>query len=177
MSTGLIIIQTIIVAIVIMPFALFLIGNKKSISQLRKALQEEATKYNCKLHDVEVHGNFAIGLDTTNQKLFFYRKNKSDVYSKVIDLTSVSSCKAIKETKRVKDKSKHYDVIEKISLAFFHKNQNDVLRIEFFNYNSMILNDELVVANKWQDSLNEILTSKVDAVPLKNQEKLELSVS
>ncbi|WP_340155384.1 hypothetical protein [uncultured Winogradskyella sp.] len=177
MSIGLIIIQSIIIAIVIMPFALFLGGNKKKVAELRKALEAEATQNNCKFHKVEVHGNFAIGIDTTNQKLFFYRKNKSGAYAKVVDLKSVSFCKPIKETKRVKDKSKHYDVIEKIGLAFFNNNHNRVISIEFFNYDEMILNDELVVAEEWHKFLNEVLTPKEDVKTVEKQKELTVAVS
>tara|TARA_R110002111_G_scaffold98272_3_gene151625 strand:- start:28725 stop:29264 length:540 start_codon:yes stop_codon:yes gene_type:complete len=177
MGTGLIIIDVIIIAIVILPFALFINGSKKRSRQLRNTLKTETTEHNCKLDKLEIHGNYAIGVDTSQQKLFFHRKTETAVYSKVIDLSSVMSCKTTKETKRVKDKTKHYDVVEKIGLSFYHRNQNNDAYVEFYNNDLMILSDQLEVAQNWQDYLNQLLSSKDHTIGIQNQKHRVIAVN
>ncbi|SDH01286.1 hypothetical protein [Winogradskyella thalassocola] len=176
MGTGLFIIDAIIIAIVILPFALFINGSKKRQRKLRNALQSEATQNNCKLSKTEVHSNFAIGLDEVEKKVFFYKETEDSAYAQVIDLKFIVSCKFIKDSKRIKDKTKHYDVIDKIQLSFEHQNLKEVTNFVLFNNDDeMALNNEIVIAQKWQDIINDLLEEKVKAVPSENEKQVVLA--
>ncbi|WP_179318068.1 hypothetical protein [Winogradskyella helgolandensis] len=163
MGSGLFIIDAIIIAIVILPFVLFINGSKKRKRKLRNALRYEAAQNNCELSEIEVHSNFAIGLNTTGEKLFFYKETEVSAYAQVIDLKSIVSCKFIKESKRIKDKTKHYDVIDTIQLSFIHQNLKDVTNLVLYNNDDeMALNNELAIGQKWQDKISELLRVKVN---------------
>ncbi|MBF8148531.1 hypothetical protein ITJ86_01395 [Winogradskyella sp. F6397] len=163
MGTGLFIIDAIIIAIVILPFVLFINGRKKRQKKLQKALQSEASLHNCKLSKVETHSNFAIGIDSSEQKLFFYKETEEAAYAQTVDLKSISACKSIKEYKQAKGNAKPNNVIDKIQLSFIHRNQKDATHLVLYNNNDeMTLNNELVVAQKWQDYITEFLESKVE---------------
>lgn len=165
MGTGLFIIDAIIIAIVILPFALFINGSKKRKRKLRKALQSEATQNNCKLTKIEIDSNFAIGVDEAEQKLFFYKETSDFAFAQVVDLKSIVSCKTTRENKRVKDKTKDYDVINKLQLSFTHRNLNDVTELMLYNNDDeMVLNNEIAIAEKWQDYINNIIATKASTV-------------
>lgn len=178
METGLFIIDAIIIAIVILPFALFINGRAKRKKQLRKAIETEAAQHNCKLTKLEMYNNFALGVDTDAQKLFFYKATTDVVFAKVVDLKSVAVCKIIKETKRVKNKSKHYDVIDKLQLSLINHNRDDVTYLEFYNNDDEVtLSDELSVAQKWQDYLNELLASKGRVLSSQNEDRIAIAMN
>lgn len=178
MGTGLFIIDAIIIAIVILPFALFINGSKKRERQLRKALQSEAEKNQCKLSKLEVHSNFAIGIDATERKLFFYNKTKEGAHTKLIDLNTITSCKAIKDTRSVKNKTKSYDVIEKLKLSFIPHNKNEATNLELYNNDGeMTLNNEIVIAQKWQDEVNNLLKVAVYTQPVQEQGQLNVAIN
>lgn len=169
MGTGLFFIDVIIIAIVILPFVLFIGGSKKRTQQFKRALQSEAAQNHCKLQYIEVHGNFAIGLDIQAQKVLFYKKTAKESYTTIIDLKTVSSCKAIKETKRVKDKTTYYDVVINVQLSFLHNNGNTVSNLLFYdNDDELTLNDEIAVADKWQSEINNLIKGNTIAFQAKH---------
>ncbi|WP_179333464.1 hypothetical protein [Winogradskyella costae] len=161
MGTGLFVIDAIIIAIVILPFVLFINGSKKRKRKLRKALQLEATQSNCKLTKIEIDSNFAIGIDEEEQKLFFYKETSEFSFAEVVDLKSIVTCKTLRENKRVKDKTKDYDVIDKLQLSFVHHNLKDVTDFMLYNNDDeMVLNNEITIAQKWQDYVNNFIAIK-----------------
>ncbi|EPR74799.1 hypothetical protein ADIWIN_0163 [Winogradskyella psychrotolerans RS-3] len=165
MGTGLFIIDAIIIAIVILPFALFINGSKKRERKLKKALQSEATQNNCKLTKIEVDSNFAIGVDEVEEKLFFYKETSESAFAQVVDLKSIVSCKTIRDNKRVKDKTKHYDVIDKLQLSFVHHNLKEATDLMLYNNDDeMVLNNEIAIAQKWQDYVNHLLATKASSL-------------
>ncbi|REE27475.1 hypothetical protein DFQ09_101306 [Winogradskyella pacifica] len=169
MGTGLFIIDAIIIAIVILPFALFINGSKKRKRKLRKALQSEATQNNCKLSKIEVDSNFAIGVDEAEEKLFFYKETSELAFAQVVDLKSLVSCKTIRENKRVKDKTKHYDVIDKLQLSFTHHNLKEPTELMLYNNDDeMVLNNEIAIAQKWEDYVNNLIATKISTVESDN---------
>ena len=87
------------------------------------------------------------------------------------------SCKTTKETKRVKDKTNHYDVVEKIGLSFYHREQNNDAYVEFYDNDLMILSDQLEVAQNWQDFLNQLLSSKDHTLNIQNQKHRVIAVN
>ncbi|MGJ8548684.1 hypothetical protein [Winogradskyella wichelsiae] len=161
MGTGLYIIDAIILVIIILPFILFINGSKKKQRTIRKALKAIAADNNCMLSKTESLNNFAIGLDTASGKIFFYKKNNNKSSSKIINLSSVSSCQVIKDTRRIKDKTNGYDLVNSVSLSFTHNN-NQKESLELFNNNTETsLSGELDVANKWQTYIEELLKVKI----------------
>lgn len=178
MGTGLFIIDAIIIAIVILPFALFINGSKKRERQLRKALQSEATKHNCNLSKLEVHSNFAIGLDQNEKKLVFYKKAEKRAYTTLVDLKTVAACKALKINKQVKNKTKHYELIDKLKLSFIHHNKNKVTDLELYNNDdTMTLNNEVLLSQKWEDEVNTLLKTMREIQPAEKQEQLRVAIS
>lgn len=161
MGTGLYIIDAIILVIIILPFILFINGSKKKQRNIRKALKALAIDNNCTLNKTESLNNFAIGLDTASDKIFFYKKNNDKASSKTIDLSTVSSCHVVKDTRRIKDKSNGYDLVNSVSLSFTHNN-NQKESLELFNNNiETTLSGELDIANKWQAYIEELLKVKI----------------
>ncbi|MBU2927612.1 hypothetical protein [Winogradskyella psychrotolerans] len=173
MGTGLFIIDAVIIAIVILPFVLFINGSKKRKRKLRNALQDEAAQHNCKLSEVEVHSNFALGLDTTGENLFFYKETEDSAFVQTVNLKAIASCKFIKETKRTKDKTKGYHVIDSIQLSFVHQNLKDVTNLVLYNNDDeMTLNNEIALGQKWQEKISGLLGTKVKSVLLEKDKQV-----
>ena len=173
MESGLYIIDAIIIAIVVLPFALFINGRHKRKRKLRKALEQVATRSNCKLSKIDTYSNFAIGWDAAQEKLLFYKETADSAYAKVVDLKVIMSCRIVKDAKRVKDKKTHYDVIEKLQLSFEPKNKKDIVSLELYNNDDeMVLSNELVVAQEWEAFLNKYLADKHQIIASENQKEM-----
>ena len=162
METGLVIIDAIIITIVILPFVLFIVGRRKRKQKLHNALQSEATLHHRQLGKTEVQSNFAIGLDTTEENVFFYKETEDADYAQVVDLKSISACKFVKESKLIKDKKKHYDIIDKVQLTFEYKNHKAVTTFVLYsNDDDLALNNELTIGQQWEGVVNQVLRSRV----------------
>ena len=110
------------------------------------------------------------------KKVFFYKETEDSAYAQVVDLKFIVSCKFIKDSKRIKDKTKHYDVIDKIQLSFEHQNLKEVTNFVLYNNDDeMALNNEIVIAQKWQNIINDLLEEKVKAVPSENEKQVVLA--
>ncbi len=158
MGSGLFIIDAIVIAIIILPFVLFIYGSNKKQRQLKKALKAEATKQNCTLTRIDAQSNFAIGLDTKTNILFFHKTISGVVQSQSVDLNTIEVCDVNKATRRVKDGTKTNEVIDKVLLTFSPSAGQPRIDLEFFNsLTETGLSGELDMARKWQADVTRVL--------------------
>ncbi|QIE59287.1 hypothetical protein G5B37_06835 [Rasiella rasia] len=176
MDSGMMIIAMVLLATITIP--IFLIGRnvKKQSKQLYNGLNAQAFKNNGTLTRHTEHTNFALGLDETAKAIYYFKKTEDTEVSKQIDLNVVTSCEVIKKTRRIK-KAKGFDeVIEKITLIFVNKN-GETTHIEFYNEDENVLSDELTVAKKWNDTIQQILSKKQVASGTKKESPIAAVLS
>lgn len=166
MKTGLFITDAIIIAIVALPFILILSNSKKKERKLSKALKAEVLKDKGKLSNSTVHNNFALGIDNSRQRLYFYKVTKEAAYTQIVDLKTMASCQVDKKTRYVRDKEKKQEIIERLLLILTHKDQNNVTNFEFYDNNdAMPLSGEIDIAHQWQSIITQFLDSNAEMKP------------
>jgi hypothetical protein len=106
----------------------------------------------------EFCGDFLLGFDVEKKYLLFLKKRPNHEFLiKSIDLSTVHSCKIIKDMKTIKDHQKSNDFIEQIDLCLIDINKKEE-RLELFNdeYNTQ-LDGELQFAEKWSHLINALI--------------------
>jgi hypothetical protein len=79
MNLETIIFNTVLVVLCIIPFILMGRFQQKRKNQLLKSLTDLAVTQNCKITYKEFCGEIVIGLDESNNFLFFMRRKKADI--------------------------------------------------------------------------------------------------
>jgi len=168
METGMIVIAAVLTATVAVPTYLSLQSTKKQSKTLYNGLKASVSKENGVLsHHVE-QKNFALGIDSTNNKFFFYKRTGDQEVSKTIDRTTVKTCEIVKTTRRVKDKKSSREVIELIALSFNNSVKSE--HIELYNENeSFMVQGELEIAEEWKKIINSTIANK--EVPVENTQR------
>ncbi len=170
MDLGTLEIALVLVAICIVPFIILGKNNKKRDKQLLQSLLDSASKEDCKITQSEYLNDVAIGLDETNNKLFFFKKIESTEIAQHVNLLEMKSC-GILNSNRPMNSKKHKDIIiEKIGMSFTPLDKNKAHEIfEFFNSEeTMLLSGELQLAQKWVKIVNNLL----QAMPVKKDQNL-----
>ena len=152
MDTSTIIIGLIMVALCALPFILSSTNRKSSEQTIKKAIFELAQKNNTSILQNDFWYKTAIGINTTNYQLFFYRKTKDLETSEIIDLSNYKKCSVIK----LNDNSNHIDVLQLVLAPNTTKNKEVIL--DFYNseYNPQ-LNGEVQLIEKWSKIINETI--------------------
>lgn len=156
MDTSTIIIGLIMVALCALPFILSNTNRKSSDQTIKKAIFELAHKNNTSILQNDFWFKTAIGINTANHQLFFYRKAKNLETSEIIDLTNYKKCSVIK----LNDNSNHIDVLQLVLTPISSKNKEIIL--DFYNseFNPQ-LNGEVQLIEKWSKIINETIFSKI----------------
>lgn len=81
------------------------------------------------------------------------------LYSIVVDIASIQSCKTIRKTRNSKGSANYGAFTQEVELSFKPKNNNkDEIKFELFNEETnKQLSGELQFAEKWSKQLNERL--------------------
>lgn len=159
MDTTSTIIGLVLLAIIILPFAI-LTRKSKAIEKKRKlALAEFAKEQNCMLTKQETDGDISIGIDEKQNKLFFLSYYKDTPLMQFIDLAQIEACSVVKTIKEgMKDNGDSYSIA---SLAInFNPREKHIKQetMEFFNAQKKIqLGTEYVLLREWLKIINDQL--------------------
>lgn len=168
-------IALVLVAICIVPFIIMGTNKKKRDKQLLQLLLDSASKENCKITQSELLNDVAIGLDETNNKLFFFKKIESIEIAQHVSLLEMKSCGILNSNRLMDSKKKKDVIIEKIGLSFTPLDKNKAHEIfEFFNSEeTMLLSGELQLAQKWAKIVNNLL----QGMPVRKDQNLHKQFS
>lgn len=141
-----------IIASCLFPFVWVNIKNNNRKKQIINSLTDNP---NIKITSYEFCGDMALGLNTDENLVFFYKKTKDQTTKESIRLADYKSCQLVKTTE-MNTKSKH-QVIQQLHLNF--KSQHSQLPdVDFPLYNikeSMLIGGELFFGEKWANLLNQ----------------------
>lgn len=171
METGMIVISAVLFAIIAIPTLLIIMNAKKQTRTLFNGLNTLVRAKGGIMSQHIEQNNFALGIDGINKKLFFFKKMEDREVSKIIDLTTGTSCEVVKKSRCIKDKKRSHEVIELIALSFSNAFINE--EIELYNENdSLQVKGELAIAEEWKKIINntishkEIIAANVQMQPL-----------
>ena len=117
------------VLICVGPFlGIYLVKVRKQ-NKILRSLQESMLHLNVTIGEHEFCGDFLLGMDKNKKYILFYKKVlNSDPIVKIVDLSTIFSCKVLKETK----------------LELFNEERNTQL------------SGELQCAEKWEQLITEL---------------------
>ena len=146
------------VLICVGPFlGIYLVKVRKQNKFLR-SLKESMLHLNVTIGEHEFCGDFLLGMDKNKKYILFYKNViNSDPIVKIVDLSTIFSCKILKETKTVKTAQESMEFIEKIELSFISKDKKET-KLELFNEErNTQLSGELQCAEKWEQLITELI--------------------
>jgi|GEM_PF-2172881 len=177
MESGMMIIAAVLFAVVLIPTLLIFQNTKKRSRALLEGLKTLVSKNNGTLTLHIEQTNFALGIDEIAKKFYFFKKTEEGEILKEIDLNSVTSCEISSKIKRIKKDKGHDELVEKITLLFVSKKNNETEQIELYNEEDTLLTDELAIAEDWKKIIQDLLsnTKKVSEGEKKPQVLVSMS--
>ena len=159
MKISLIIISTLLVLSVFLPFLLFVLNGTKNTSntkkQINSLIKDNGIIYSLK----DIWRKNFMGLSADNKTLTFIHFNLNEPSITTINLTDVNQCLIIKNHGKDRDKVIR---LKNLSLEFIFKSSaKSNLIINFFNIDDDLTEDlELQRIEKWQKTILNALTVK-----------------
>ncbi len=152
----------IIIALCFLPYIYMSKRGKKREQKFFQLLLNKSKQLNYNITNYEVMGNIIIGLDETTQELFFLRKVNDEERFQHLNLNEVKQIRLNNLNRMVGAAKNQQKVLDKLQLVFvFKKSSNPEVIFEFFNSDeSLIVNGELQLIEKWAKILNEKITVK-----------------
>lgn len=148
-----------LVALCIVPVLYFHFAQKAKRNQFIAEFMNLASQHQVKITQHEVWSHFcAIGLDTSANKLFYYKKRGDNVQQLLINLSEVEKCSLI----NLKKMQNEDEVIDRLALAFSYRNPRAAEKtLDFFSKEDYLaLNGELQLVEKWKTIVNAQLDTK-----------------
>jgi hypothetical protein len=124
--------------------------EKKKFLQnfLQLAGQQQLTisQYDCWSH------YYGIGIDSSKNKLFYLKKDKETEQKIIIDLSEVEKCFLINKNRNIQGSK----VIDQLGLgfSFLHSRLPEKTLVFYNKEESMTVNDELQLSEKWKAIVN-----------------------
>ena len=154
-----IVITTILIVICTLPIILISRSTRKKEKQLKKSLETSVSKNNGKLTDYVINNNFALGLDSNANQIYYYKKTQETEYFQKANLNEIKSCEVKKNTKRIKEGKSNYELIQRISLIFTASEDTIVEQFELYDYDeNSQLNGEIALADNWKQKVSDLLS-------------------
>ena len=159
MNLGTAITGAIFIAIFMLPFIFMLRGRKKKEKQLRKSILTLASNHHCKISQLEISEEFAIGIDETLNQLFFLKKTANKEIAQHVNLVEIKSCRVIKTGNTTGNKEDNYKSIDKLDLnfSFLDKKNHDISFVFYDSEENFGMDGEIQIIEKWAKIVNERL--------------------
>ncbi|GAF03926.1 hypothetical protein [Saccharicrinis fermentans] len=146
-----------IIAIIII---FYRVKESKKKKKVKEDLNGLAKDHGCTITYYDFWNHAKLGFDNKAGVLFFVRTIHEQEHSSVIKLSEISKCEMMRSVRSLSAGKNSPDVIDKIGLIFIanDKKKSDVT-LEFYNtqYDSLNLNGELQLAEKWLALSQEFL--------------------
>jgi hypothetical protein len=162
MDLGTAIVGALMLAIFTVPFVLSNRSRKNNGKLIKNSLFNLAEKVNSDITVFTQWHNTAIGMSTTSEKLFFYRKGEADEVCHSIDFQSIHSCKITKIARTLKSNNENYEIIDRLELIISTsiKNKQEII-LAFYNADiNTQMNGELNLIEDWHKKINALIVYK-----------------
>jgi hypothetical protein len=142
----------------IIPIAIINRGQKKRKENMVQSLQKIALEYNSQITQHEVCGDFAIGMDSTNKMVFFFKKTRDQETAQFLDLKTIEKCMVVNASRSFNNQK----LVDRLDLRFLPMTKENK-PIDFLLYDAevnMQMNGQLLCADQWSKRINELIKSK-----------------
>ncbi|MGQ1788138.1 MULTISPECIES: hypothetical protein [unclassified Saccharicrinis] len=141
----------VMLGIFIVPIAILSLRNKNKA--LLAELKDFATQNNCEISEYDINAQFAIGMSTPGNQVFFIRKEEAnqDLFKSSIPLNHLIDCGLKTQNRTVNLQKSTEKVIDKLEISFQSKSQekNTLSWVLYDSEMTTQLDNEFQVGNKW----------------------------
>ncbi|QXP78172.1 MULTISPECIES: hypothetical protein [Winogradskyella] len=156
MNLGITIIGVIGVACCTLPFILTNISRNKKGKEILKVLKNVAEKHQAKITKHEICGAYAIGIDESKKAVSFVSKNKEEIVSQYVDLSTIKSCEISRVNRISANKGEVIDCLS-LKLSSDVKQEPDIF-LEFYNAKvNYQFSGEIQSIEKWNQLIHDLL--------------------
>ncbi|MBK9489384.1 MAG: hypothetical protein IPO07_11795 [Haliscomenobacter sp.] len=157
MDLGVTLTGVIIVLLCIIPFVVMSQNSKRKKQQKLQNLFDFAAKNEGNITQHDLWHKSSIGLDETNNTIFFIRTLQDKEITQVVKLGDMQKCQLINTGRTLNEQESPIKVIDKLELAFTPRDKQQAsIVLEFFKVDSdsLTLTGELQLAEKWTNLAN-----------------------
>lgn len=164
MDSSSLIITIILLVLAAAPFVYFAVRKNMRNNKFKALINEYAAQNNSNPENYDFWNTCAIGIDNKNHSLVYVRKTDKNEYIKhFVNLKEVQRARLIETEKNVGADGTTTRILARLDVAisFTDKNKSDET-LEFYNvdYDGYIQTNELELAKKWINVINEFIGKK-----------------
>ncbi len=152
MDLSIIILVIALMAIVISPFLLHYMSQKKKEAGILNEFMNFTKRENATISQKELwRQNYVIGIDEQSKKLYYYKKYKDKEERVSIFLSEVDHCRIDAVSRNARTKGGSITGVEKLDLVFtFTKPDKNEKTLQFYDSSEFLgLDNERVIIEKW----------------------------
>lgn len=160
MELGTMVIGAIVIALCSLPFIVIARNRKKKEKVLLNGLDTVAKSNHSDLGICDFGMDFAIGLSSPKNYLFFYKERKNgEIITECIPVNLIQSCMVHKVKRRVKTKQGGEEILEKLELIIsLHVRKPSTFNLLFFDSEEHYqLSGELELISRWELIIKEAM--------------------
>ncbi len=157
MKLDILIVDFAMLALVFVPYLIFILIGKREERNLKNTFLEEARKLRLRLDEKDKWNNNIIGLDKEKTTLLLVQKRRTGLLTEVIDLREVRACEVLQEVQTVRIEQRNEQILQKIDLQL--KLYDGSFRIiKLYDCEETYTQDyELKHAEKWNNTINSFI--------------------
>jgi len=167
MDTSFVIVCLTLVALVFIPYFLFIAAGKSESKKMKAKINHVIVSNNLNISTSETWGHRYLGIDTVQRKLVFLKSidiedQPSEDLVQLLDLDTIKSCHIAELRKPIKIGERKEVVLEKLELEILLKNGTNLI-LPFYHMDDEQMEDwELQRIEKWKAVLMEQSSKTVD---------------
>lgn len=132
--------------------------RNKHAAAMKALLEVMASKHQSKIAEHSTGRNFAIGIGSDGDRVYFYRETDRGGFTQEANLKEIQSISLIREQRTVQMASSSAIVIDRAGIRLDFRKYGGHLEFDFYRSDKLdTLGDELVLANEWVERLRTIM--------------------
>lgn len=159
MNIDIVAVNVTVLALVFVPYILFLYVGQQDFRKINYEFKKEARKHALNI-DIKGRWNLnAIGIDSHKQKLLFVQRRDEEIFVSLINLSVIQKCISNHHSEQLLVRGENEQVLQNIELELIQNNNDDKIILSLFNSDINMGQDyELKHAKKWTAIINNNLS-------------------
>jgi hypothetical protein len=159
MDTSNLLFGAVVIALCLFPFALMRISSKKREKIILAPFKKLVDAEGGKITKIDVEKDFVIGADEHKKLVFFHTSLPGNMEQHTVDLNTIQRCELVQISRTSTKNNDVYKVIDKLALKLVPKKEGiPAVNIQLYDSDrSFQIGEELVIANKWHEVINNVL--------------------
>ena len=150
-----------LLALVIVPYVIFIFVRSKTATKCRKEFNRIAAENSLIINEKESWNKNLIGLDRSKEKLLLVQYKSEEPVSELMDLKMLKSCTVLSDTENQVVNGKPEEILKRVSLQLCFLNSAEKKLLRLYDHDVDVNQDyELKRAQKWNALVNEVLKAR-----------------